>query len=300
MYVKSDIVKFKDFLVDCPKYLTQDELKQPFDTIMAKYKGTHYEKLSAKTIKSKYIGLLHAIFSYAVINDYRTDNPVSNVRVLTSHNDEPKRLPFSIPQLKQITHSYLFTDAYDDKHIEYKFIILLAIFTGARLEEICRLKNADIGNEDGISFIHIHSDLADGHTLKTASSRRRVPLHPRLMEHFQFQKYLESVSNRKYVFPMINSGYTVVNRKSHSVSKWYGQFFTAIGLSDKRLTFHSFRHTFKALGRASGIERSILDCLQGHKDKSVSMSYGRDEYGSVYSLKTLYDAILKIDVFNVL
>ena len=54
----------------------------------------------------------------------------------------------------------------------------------------------------------------------------------------------------------------------------------------------------RALGRSYVVERSMLDCLQGHKDKSVSASYERDEYGSVYSLKTLYDAILKIDVFN--
>ncbi len=126
MYAKADIVRFKDFLVDCPKYLTQDDLKKPVDFIMKKHRGTHYEKLSAKTIKSKYIGLLHAIFSYAVINDYCWENPVLNVRVLTSHNDEPKRLPFSIPQLKQITHSDLFTKYIDDKHIEYKFIICVS------------------------------------------------------------------------------------------------------------------------------------------------------------------------------
>ena len=58
--------------------------------------------------------------------------------------------------------------------------------------------------------------------------------------------------------------------------------------------------TRSVLSRSYGIEKSLLDCLQGHSEGSVSLNYGRDEYGSVYSLKTLYDAILKIDVFNAL
>ena len=50
----------------------------------------------------------------------------------------------------------------------------------------------------------------------------------------------------------------------------------------------SFLHTF----------RQNSSRINGHGEGSVSLSYGSDEYGSVYSLKTLYEAILRIDVFN--
>ena len=55
---------------------------------------------------------------------------------------------------------------------------------------------------------------------------------------------------------------------------------------------------FPIIANSADADKSIPDCLQGHKDKSVSAGYGRDGYGSVYLLKTLYNAILKIDVFN--
>ena len=48
----------------------------------------------------------------------------------------------------------------------------MAAFTGARMEEICRLKHSDVGYENGIMYIFIRSDEKNDHTLKTASSRR--------------------------------------------------------------------------------------------------------------------------------
>ncbi len=108
------------------------------------------------------------------------------------------------------------------------------------------------------------------------------------------------VVKEEYLFPIINGENAEKATMSRAVSKWFARYMNSIGLADRTLTFHSFRHSFKALGRSYNVEKSILDCLQGHKDSSVSMNYGLDEYGSPYSLDTLYKAILKIDVFNVL
>ncbi len=140
LYTKSDIVKFKNFMLCCPKYVKQDDFKLSIEQLKIKYPAPDYKRLSVNTVKCKYIGLLHAIFSYAVINDYRYDNPVATVRVLSKDDDEPKRLPFSEQQIRHILETSLFRTHIHEKHIEYKYIILLAIFTGARLEEICRLK----------------------------------------------------------------------------------------------------------------------------------------------------------------
>jgi len=35
---------------------------------------------------------------------------------------------------------------------------------------------------------------------------------------------------------------------SHNVSRWYGMHLDEIGLKDKKLTFHSYRHSFKSVG----------------------------------------------------
>ena len=297
-YTKKDIVHFKDVLLKYPKNLTQEDVKLTVDELFKKYENKDYVRLSAKTIGTKYLALLGTIFRFAVNNDYRTDNPVATVKVISEKQLEPSRLPFSLQQVKKITSSYVITNPPDERHIEYKYVILLGIFTGARIEEICRLRNDDIGIENGINFIFIQPDLKRQHTLKTASSRRRVPLHPKIMNDFDFKGYLKTVSGKEYVFPYINQGTIIKGTISRPVSKWFGRFLNTIGLKDNRLTFHSFRHTFKAFGRVSGIEKSILDSIQGHKDNSVSLNYGRDEYGSAYTLETMFEAVMKIRAFS--
>jgi integrase len=106
------------------------------------------------------------------------------------------------------------------------------------------------------------------------------------------------MKKEEYLFPVINAGQAVKGKISHAFSKWYGRYLTSIGLSDSRLTFHSYRHAFKSFGRASGIEKSVLDALQGHKGREVSLDYGKDEFGAVYALKTLSEALERIEAFR--
>ena len=298
LYQKADILFFKDTLLQFPKYLTKEDLSLTPDKIIAKYANSSSPKTTAITVRQKYLALLKVLFNYAVTNGFRLDSPVASVKVIVPSKQEPSRLPYNIQQLRQILRSPLFKDKQDRKHNEYRFIILLAIFTGARLEEICRAKYSDYGNEDGIHYLFIQPHGENGHTLKTSSSRRRVPLHSRLLHDYGLLGYLEEVKKEEYLFPVINAGQAVKGKISHAFSKWYGRYLTAIGLSDSRLTFHSYRHAFKSFGRASGIEKSVLDALQGHKGREVSLDYGKDEFGAVYALKTLSEALERIEAFR--
>ena len=291
-YTKKDFVRFKNILLEYPSFIGEKDKGLSVDEILRKYKNE--KKVSALTIQKKYLSVMKVIFNYAKVNEYISDNPVEAVKVLVPEQREPARIPYSV------LSSSLFRGSVDDRLMEYRFIILLAIFTGARLEEIARLQMADIGAEEGIPYIFIHAHDDDGHTIKTASARRRVPLHPRLMDDFRFCAFVEEgrSERRKYVFPVMNGG--KVGAKggiSHNFSRWYGAYLDEIGLKDKKLTFHSFRHSWKLFGRRANIDKSVLDVVQGHSVRSVSFDYGRDAYGSPYPLKTLYEAILKMEEF---
>jgi integrase len=48
----------------------------------------------------------------------------------------------------------------------------------------------------------------------------------------------------------------------------------AIGITDARKVFHSFRHTFKCACRRAGISEEVHDALTGHRNGSVGRSYG--------------------------
>lgn len=60
------------------------------------------------------------------------------------------------------------------------WVNLLLAYTGARRSEIAGLLAGDVGDEEGIPFIHIRANYLRG--LKTKSSRRRIPLHPHLLK----------------------------------------------------------------------------------------------------------------------
>ena len=143
-------------------------------------------------------------------------------------------------------------------------------------------------------YVCVQEHPEDGHTLKTAGSRRRIPLHPRLMDDFGFSDYLAGVRREKFVFPVMNvsGGYDGVI--GFYFSKWFGRTMKTKISNSRQLSFHSF----KVFGRTAGIEPGLLDYIQGHTTQSVSLNYGRDVWNSSYPLKTLYDAICKIDELN--
>ena len=73
-------------------------------------------------------------------------------------------------------------------------------------------------------------------------------------------------------------------------SKQFGRHLRVrLKITDKRKTFHSFRHTFKDACRAAGIENVISDALQGHSSGTVSGTYG-----SGYPLPILATAMAKV------
>ena len=295
-YTKKDFVKFKNILLEYPSFINEKDKGLSVDMILKKYRNE--KKVSALTIQKKYLSVMKVIFNYAKVNEYILENPVETVKVVVSEKKEPARIPYSFQQIETILSSSLFRESVDEKMMEYRYIVLLAIFTGARLEEIARLHMADIGEEDGIPYIFIRPHEEDGHTVKTVSARRRTPIHPNLMNEFGFHSFVEERrrERQKYVFPVVNRGKVGTKGAiSHNFSRWYGMYLDEIGLKDKKLTFHSFRHSWKLFGRRAGIDKSILDVIQGHSVRSVSFDYGRDAYGSPYPLKVLFEAVLKME-----
>ena len=294
LYRKSDIVEFKNVLLNFPVYISEHDKSLSVEEIIQKHKNSR--KISIKSINDSYLALVKTVFSYAVLNDYIQINPAENVRVVSHEQPEQKRLPFSLNQIQHILTTDLFTQSQDEKFIEYRFLILLALFTGARLEELARLYIADVGEEDDMPYIFIRPHGEDRHRLKTPSARRRVPLHQVLMNEWRFGEFIATgrAEKRKFVFPIINTSRQIRGSISTQFSKWFARWLTKIGLDDRRICFHSCRHTFKAWGRSNGLNQSVLDVLQGHSVTSVSFGYGRDEYGSPYPLKVLYDAICQM------
>ncbi|HCE2124828.1 TPA: tyrosine-type recombinase/integrase [Vibrio parahaemolyticus] len=176
------------------------------------------------------------------------------------------------------------------EHEDY-WIPLLLLHSGARVSEICQLDTADIKCIDDIWCIDINANGQDKR-LKSASSKRLVPLHPKLIES-GFLRYAqnryENKQQKLFNFKPIGSykdwSKTFVNR--------FSKILDDLGfVASYRPTLHSLRHTFIDELQQSGIAENLVADLVGHT--KTNLTYNR--YGKRINLASLYSAVESLGI----
>ena len=298
--------QFVDYLGKIPKNSTK---RYPSLSLVKaaerEAKKENPELVSAKTQKNHFTGI-SAIFNYAVGMDWIDKNPL-NRKVVSGRLPKVDRQ--DKPMLSADEMSLIFGS---DKFLGERnavrerergdarfWVPLLCLFHGFRTNEVCQLYVADVKNADGIDFLYLTELDDEGKkvkSLKTESSRRKVPLHKQIIA----MGFLEFVESRKArcescLFPSLK-----VNRrgsKADAVGKWFGR------LRDELLKdipdvqgakgLHSLRHSFARACRNAGIEQGMIWALGGWTEGKRRNSEA--DYGSGYGLPTLKAAIDKIE-----
>lgn len=127
----------------------------------------------------------------------------------------------------------------------YYWAPLLALLAGgARVNEVAQLHLADFGvTEAGTPYVDFTAD-GENKKLKNLQSRRRVPLHPLLVNLglLDWVKALEAAGHDR-LFPELR--HDAEKGYGKALSKWFTRYMASRGNPrDGSLTFHSFRHTF--------------------------------------------------------
>jgi integrase len=224
-------------------------------------------KLAPASIQ-KQLNALRSVLSWAVSHGYLETNPgtgISHARANGSHNDDTRRLPYDADDLSKLFASIEKRTGAD------RWLPLLELWTGARLEELGQLRAGDVGQDGGVPFIYIHG--GDGRRVKNRGSERRVPLHPQLLR-LGFLNFVQAQREAGHarLFPELKP-----DRHGKLTRLWgkrYRYFARSVGVTDPRKTFHSFRHGFKDAARAVMPEEHH-DAITGHSNGSVGRSYGR-------------------------
>jgi integrase len=246
------------------------------------------------SINSRALAAVSAIFGHAADNGYVENNPATGVKATGPANHGPSRLPYSPADLKAIFSSAVFMEGErpaGGAGEAAKWLPLLALFTGARLEELGRLEVADVREEQDVTYLFIHGD-GEGRRVKTRGSRRRVPVHPELAR-LGFLTYVgeRKRAGDKRLFPALVSKRSQITA---AFSTWWGRYTGRLGITDDRKVFHSFRHSVKRGLREAGVDPALSDALQGHSAKDVAGRYGLDEEGSGFSLPVLHAALSRL------
>lgn len=150
--------------------------------------------------------------------------------------------------------------------------------------------------EDGINYLDIVASEDDGDdelskTIKTAASRRKVPIHPSLLN-IGFLEYASSLKDKgeKRLFPSINPN-KYGNLAVYPLKRFREKFLPEAIELNKRQSFYSFRHSFRDALRSIEAPPDVLKAL-GAWDQGtvVSDDYG-DKFDQLPLLKKYVDQI---------
>lgn len=253
------------------------------------------DTLSIKT-QDKYFTMFRQLLIWACNEGYIDKVPGAGVKIAGVGKLVPgdQRDPYSPEQLKRIFTSPLYKGHLSvvTRHKPGKLTTrdgkfwapLIALYSGMRMGEIVQLLASDIKFENGVWYFDISK--GEGKSLKTASSKRRVPVHKTLLD-FGLLDFLKAFSGNERIFPEIEKGKD--GYSSHNLSKWWGRYARHINVASERTAFHSFRHNFASALRAAELPEYINKTLMGHADKSVHSQYGGA--GNLSQLKTAIDKI---------
>jgi integrase len=259
-------------------------------------------KVSAGTV-NKQLGACQAIALWGYRNGLVPDeipwsDPFKEMRL---EEERSTRGPFDARGLQAIFNAPLFTEQeipVGGKGPAAVWLPLLALFAGGRQAEFAGLRVTDIreDTDTGIPLTYIVADRKVGRSVKTQTSERVVPIHSELRR-LGFLDYVAErrrESEKAWLFPL------VAPEKRGGLkawSKWWGHYLRDhIGIEDRDMVFHSFRHGFTDRARAAGVAEEVRKALMGHSDAStVSGGYGAKNMLHRWGAKVLREAIEKID-----
>ena len=163
-------------------------------------------KMSDTTI-SKYLVRVGAMFDYARKNGlYVGENPATGMNPKSDKRDHEARAPFTQEELIKLFRSDQYLE--DGLKEPYQFWMpILALFTGARLNELAQLHLSDIRQaEDGTWVFDINDEGEK--QLKAKASRRIIPIHPFLLNELSFLAWVDVLRSKgkERLFPELKKG----------------------------------------------------------------------------------------------
>lgn len=259
-----------------------------------KYRGKTIEQIlalnappAALNTINKNLVRISALFDWAITYDFAEANPAEGKTIKNPNRARDERKLFEAEDLELLFDSSEYQNA-GHRHPYQHWLPLLALYTGARLNELCQLHLNDFDVIDGVQVIRI-SDNSDDKRVKTKAARREIPVHSKLIELGLIER-VNTLRNagQTRLFPELKlrrDGY------GHTASKWFARYAKRCGIKESGKVFHSFRHTFINRLKQADIPENKIAALVGHEEGSIT--FGR--YGKSYQPRILQEVIEVLD-----
>jgi len=211
------------------------------------------------------------------LTSFDLDAPLKSVKV-TKTRAADQKLAFTCEELGKLFNS---NDYIRGQHRTASrfWVPLIALYSGARLNEICQLSINDIKieKESGRWVFDFNENLDVPYkSLKRPHHARLVPIHKKLIA-LGFLEYAQLVGRKqKRIFPELEyqSG---VNKYGNAIQRWFNRTYkiSHCGIHTEKTSFHSLRHTVI----------HHLATVHGVQENQVASGLGQSPSGGVYETR---------------
>ncbi|WP_454017668.1 DUF6538 domain-containing protein [Azospirillum sp. Marseille-Q6669] len=292
-YTREQAGEFRKLLLRLPATFgkTGGGARKPAMDEIKRIEGTGAECLSMKTVK-RHFSALNQYFGWLKERGHVSEIVTTGFKFPLGKRGRSARDDWSAEDLRILFHSSRYAPNADRTTAEW-WLPLIALHSGLRLEEICRLRP---GPEQDLQVLHgvpcfVIQPHPDGWDPKTEAGERLVPVHSTLVE----LGLLDLVERRRRegaarLFPELRP-YGEDGKLGHEYSRQFSRFKIGLGVREKTV-FHSFRHTVRTLIDGADLQERWLDALMGHEGAGAGV--GRRVYNKrtdVERLRQLVEAI---------
>jgi integrase len=278
-YVRADIEKFRDTMDMMPANATKHRIFMRLSLAEAAKKNAGLAKphpvVTPKTVDDAYLAQVRGLFNWLERQGHIEANPARNISSLRKREEAAaaaKRVPFDAADVNAILALF----AREPKVSADRWLPVMALLTGAKLNELCQLRVEDIVIFNGLPHFNITNEPSpedddEDRKLKTAQSKRKIPVHPQLAA----MGFLDFVAQRTKgrLFPDLTPdkwGYL----SSKPSKRFQYALRKTLEISDERKTFYSFRHLYKDLMRTAKVPERAQRLAMGHAMSGVADAYG--------------------------
>lgn len=247
--------------------------------------------ISVPTI-NKYLQTYNDMFEWARRNSHIEANLFAGLTIRQNKKrGQTERDAFTAEQARLIIEVIVGNDRGLVRKDYQKWGPLIAIYSGARLNEIAQIHLKDIRTEGGVWCFDFNEE-DEGKHLKSTAARRLVPVHEELLrlgllEHVR----LLQDSGKQKLFP--DFSYDPSNGWGRTLGRWFNEgLLPELNMKSKSLVFHSLRHTVITRLMQANVEEPIVKALVGHQQQGVTQQH---YFKQGYTVAQLQRAISRLD-----
>lgn len=274
-YTRSDGRTFRDVLLRLPSNRGKRRALQGMGVLeaVAAAEELQIPPIAAKTVQLKR-AFLSRVFAFAAADHDDVFDPfeANESWKAVGESAVDQKAPFAAEQLTTLLSA--------DLPDWLMWLTRMALFTGARANELCQITASHVGLKP-VPHIYLGPDLR----LKSNAAVRSVPLHPKLIDLGILDFVREAGAGRLFSQVPVRE---LTGRHSDAASKAFSYQLRKLGLKSDKLSLHSLRHNWTEEWKRTHLhDVETRERLLGHAVAGVAGRYGAGYVGEATDMQLL-------------